>query len=140
MIKEVKNNWMKLFSLKIMFFLCNSSFAGDSFLLDCQGKRWLESERGLFNKEYFSKTYEIRDRKLIIRFRDDYFSYDPVFFNNNEIFYFIDQKPVSIIKNYYLKINRISGRIGERYDSFPKSNPIFYWKFEGFCKPASRKF
>ena len=40
-------------------------------------------------------------------------------------------------KNYHLQFDRISGRVEERYDSFPSKG---YWKFEGFCEKTNRKF
>jgi hypothetical protein len=140
--KDFKSNkvQMKFFIAILFFSMLNNSFAQDSMFLECSGYRWIEFNREVSEKIKKIQTYEIKNQKLILS-DDEKYSFVPLKFSNSEIFYSIKQHPVSIIKNYYLRIDRISGVVEERYDSYPPTEGIFgYWKFEGLCRKTLRKF
>ena len=135
---------MKIFKITSIFlFLVHgiNSNAQESFFLECKGFRWWEINGQFSTKDREVQTYEIKNQNLVFS-QDEKYHIVPISFGKNEISYSAYQHPtISIIKNYYLQFDIISGVVKERYDSYPPDkNIISYWKFEGVCIRTTRKF
>jgi hypothetical protein len=135
---------MKFYSYLLIIFnivMIENSFAQETMLLECSGYRWMETNNSSTEKTKIVQTYEIKNKKLVLSENEKY-HLEAVSFGNNEILYSTWQHPIiSIIQNYYLQFDRISGIVKEQYDTYPPSKGIIsYWKFEGLCRKTLRKF
>jgi len=116
---------------------------GDLFLI-CNGDRFIEINKELIPYEQkITKSFEIKKKELVVDIvRGKEYRVKANKWNSNEIFYAIPVHPViSIVKNYFLSIDRISGYVVERSDVYPRYDEPSYWVFKGFCeKKVNRKF
>ena len=134
--------------LKILlsvFFLFNlqNCFAQNSYFLECNGSSWSEVDNKNSKKESAIKTYEIKDEKLVFTLRDQKIFLAPDLFDEREIYYFAEKKPLmEMVQNYYLQFDRISGFVTEQSDMFDiiKRKSFGYNKFEGICQKTTKKF
>lgn len=131
--------------LLLVFFLFNlqNCFAQNNYFLECNGSRWIEIDNNTIKKENAIKTYEIKDDKLVFTLRDQKIFLTPSLFDERQISYFSEKKPfMEIVKNYYLRFDRISGFVTERSDmtDIIEKKRFGYNKFEGICRKTEKKF
>jgi hypothetical protein len=130
----------KLFyKILISFFILfvNTCHAQGNILLVCEGSTFLEFDliATFYRKD--QKTYELNKWELIIIKNDIIKKYTPQVNNQNSLTYNIPEDLGHLSKNYYLEFDRISGRVKERFATYPDKG---YWKFEGICQETKRKF
>ena len=137
MIKNQIKNTATVFLFTNIIFFGNICYGKDHLLLQCKGSRFIEIDLMTSQKENKFESYEIKSGKLVLRIFGQEKEFEPSENNQNKLSYHIPNDLGHLKKNYHLQFDRISGRIEERYDSFPSKG---YWKFEGFCEKTNRKF
>ena len=115
-----------------------------NFFLICSGDSFIKIDLELIPVERkIIKSFEIKNKELVIDvFRGKEYRAEATEWNSQRIMYSVPDHPImSIVKNYYLTIDRISGYVVETSDAYPPGNTLKYWVFKGFCeKKINREF
>jgi hypothetical protein len=115
----------------------NESYGKDNLLLQCSGVSFMEFNLIKSQPEKKYKTYNIRNGDLVESVRGQEKSFKPYENNINTLRYSIANELGHLKENYHLHLDRVSGRVEERFDTFPNKG---YWRFEGYCEKTIRKF
>ena len=136
---------MKKLIIALLIF-CNQVEADEkqSYFLSCKGANYLRDPSNydyLIKKNEQTNSYEIRDKNLYIPIAHSKgILIPPIDYGEHNVLYFVENHPqYSIMKEYYLSLDRISGNIEETHiQKIDPSNPSRH-TFQGKCTVIRKK-